>query len=30
MALRHIRVSGANALIAIDDDGLRVVGDDRA
>jgi hypothetical protein len=30
MALRHIRESGANALIEIDDDRLRVVGDDRA
>jgi len=29
MALRHIRVSGGNALIEIDDDRLRVVGDDR-
>jgi hypothetical protein len=29
MALRHIRESGANALIEIDDDRLRVVGDDR-
>ena len=29
MALRHIRESGANALIEVDDDRLRVVGDDR-
>lgn len=30
MALRHIRVSGGNALIGIDDDRLWVVVDDRA
>jgi len=30
MALRHIRESAANALIEIDDDRLRVVGDDQA
>jgi hypothetical protein len=30
MALRHIREAGVNALIQIDDDRLRVVGDDRA
>jgi hypothetical protein len=29
MALRHIKESGANALIQIDGDCLRVVGDDR-
>lgn len=29
MALRHIRESGASALIEIDDDRLRVVSDDR-
>ena len=30
MALRHIRESGANALIVIDDGCLRMAGDDRA
>jgi hypothetical protein len=30
MAFRHIRESGANALIEIDVDRLRVIGDDRA
>jgi hypothetical protein len=30
MAFRHVRESGANALIEIGDDRLRVISDDRA